>query len=1183
MSMTQSQPLLRQIRHLIGAGPEARLSDGQLLDRFVAAREEAAFEGLVRRYGPLVLGVCRRVLRDAHAAEDAFQATFLVLVRKAASLDRRQPLGGWLHTVAYRLALRARASEGRRRACETLATSERQESSSAASSDLAAAVEEELMRLPEKHRLPLVLCYLEGKTNEQAAQALGCPKGSISWRLAQARDTLRDRLTRRGWSCPATLLSSLLAPAAIEAAVLPVPLVRRTVQSALWFIAEEAAPIGAASAQVLALAQGALTTMTSLKWKVAAGFLLCVGLLGGGLASRSSADAQTTPAPAAAPSATRPAVAPSLPEGVSARLGSSHLRHGDAIFHAAYLPDGKSIVTAGKDQTVRLWDQATGREIRRFDRGPMEPPPVIKMGQPNVLRMSRMGNVDQGFPIALSKDGRTLASSNGERVLLWDVATGKRLREFKTGHPTISTVQFANDGKTLATLGAEGVIHIWDLETGKSLRRHGEAPAPAGKGAPNPLAPPTRAGLAAALSPDLNYLAAQEIDLASQSFNLKIIDMRTGKEVAEISAPVGGAQALVFSPDGKTLALGAAPGGVQLCDVMTGKEIKTFEGARHEGSIDSLAFSADGKRIAVGRDSGVLDLWDVASGEKQRTIGTPPPRAGRMVMVRVVGLGVVAGPALTFSPDGQTVAASHGGTTLRQYEVATGKETLPPGVGHRSAVATLATDGQRLLTHGRGDSVHIWDLKNGRSVGEHRLPDGAGLVAISADGKTMAVATPQAVKVIDAATGKETISIPVGASGVSAVGLSANGRRVATRESGTPDIRIWDAATGKELRAISPATEAAQGAGAVVMQALGLTMPDLVFSPDGRHLAGAGGKRQLCLWDAETGDQLWEAAFPQDQTADRVAFAPSGRALAVRHANGTVSLYETATGERRTVLGKPSQDGGTPHFTVSFGGMSMPLHDKGIPAAGLAYSPDGRVLAVAEAAKSGVRLWDTTTGQELAHLKGHEGGVVSLLFTPDGKQMISGSRDTTALVWDVASRRAVVSVGGERLDDATLDTLWKDLGGRDSEKAYLALRRLAGQSQQAADLVASRLAPVTTADARKIERLIADLESDEFEVRRKAETELEQLADFAEPILRKTLKGEPSLDVRQRVERLLRKISGVALDGPRLRELRTIELLEAVQAEVARPVLEKLAKGAAEARLTREAKAALGRMSGNAK
>src|SRR5262249_52281674 len=157
--------VLRHLRHLIGPASPGEVTDGHLLHRFVTGRDEAAFAALVQRHGPLVLGVCRRLLRDANDAEDVFQATFLVLVRKARSLDRRGSLAGWLYTVAYRLALRLRADAARRREHERQAAtmSPTEPRNDAAWKELAALLDEELNHLPEKYRTPLVLCYLQGK------------------------------------------------------------------------------------------------------------------------------------------------------------------------------------------------------------------------------------------------------------------------------------------------------------------------------------------------------------------------------------------------------------------------------------------------------------------------------------------------------------------------------------------------------------------------------------------------------------------------------------------------------------------------------------------------------------------------------------------------------------------------------------------------------------------------------------------------------------------------------------------------------------------------------------------------------------------------------------------------------------------------------------------------------------
>src|SRR5262245_46473131 len=204
--------VLDHVHKLIGTRRETDISDGELLDRFVTRHDNGAFETLVRRHGPMVLRTCRRALGNMHAAEDAFQATFLVLARKAASIRNRGSVGGWLYEVAYHLAIRARADAARRerheRRAPDMATVEAAGGDS--HEEIQAMIDEELHRLPEKYRTPLVLCYMEGKTNTQAAKELGWPAGSMSSRLARAREMLRDRLAGRGVALSAGGLAVIL-------------------------------------------------------------------------------------------------------------------------------------------------------------------------------------------------------------------------------------------------------------------------------------------------------------------------------------------------------------------------------------------------------------------------------------------------------------------------------------------------------------------------------------------------------------------------------------------------------------------------------------------------------------------------------------------------------------------------------------------------------------------------------------------------------------------------------------------------------------------------------------------------------------------------------------------------------------------------------------------------------------
>jgi RNA polymerase sigma factor (sigma-70 family) len=277
--------LARPLRALWDLGVVGGLSDGQLLDRFTTGPSESiepAFQALVERHGPMVLRVCRRVLDDPNDADGAFQATFLVLLRRARSVRNRGSVASWLHGVAMRIAARARVESARRRRIEARGVrpsvgsdndTDRQDSES--------LIHEELHRLPEKYRAPIVLCYLEGLTHEGAADQLGWPVGTVRGRLSRARDLLRTRLTRRGVTATAALaaVESLTQPAR---AAVPAVLRDATIQSVVQ-VATGRAIASVASAHVAIWVEGTSRIVALSSWKMAAGLLLLIGTLGTGL------------------------------------------------------------------------------------------------------------------------------------------------------------------------------------------------------------------------------------------------------------------------------------------------------------------------------------------------------------------------------------------------------------------------------------------------------------------------------------------------------------------------------------------------------------------------------------------------------------------------------------------------------------------------------------------------------------------------------------------------------------------------------------------------------------------------------------------------------------------------------------------------------------------------------------
>ena len=296
--------MLRHIRQLAVAADLGEANDAELLEHFTARRDEAAFAALLRRHGPMVLAVCRRVLHHEADAEDAFQATFLILIRQAAGIARPAALGCWLHEVALRTACRARARSATRRRHERQVPPMPQQDFVAAVAwhDLQPVLDEEVSRLPAKYREAFVLCCLQGRTCAQAAEHLGCPRGTVWRRLASARELLRARLTRRGLALPAGALAAALAGGQASGTV-PAGLVAATTGAAV------AAGGAAVPAPVAALVRGGLGALASAKVMAVLGVVLALGAAWAGMGLL----ADDTRAPQVAPAAAQPG-RPAVPE-----------------------------------------------------------------------------------------------------------------------------------------------------------------------------------------------------------------------------------------------------------------------------------------------------------------------------------------------------------------------------------------------------------------------------------------------------------------------------------------------------------------------------------------------------------------------------------------------------------------------------------------------------------------------------------------------------------------------------------------------------------------------------------------------------------------------------------------------------------------------------------------------------
>jgi RNA polymerase sigma factor (sigma-70 family) len=1227
MASGQLTVVLRHLRNLIRLRPVEDLSDGQLLEHFIDRQDEAAFEALVQRHAPLVLSVCRRVLLDEHEAEDAFQATFLVLAKKAASIQKQDSVASWLYGVAYRVASQARMRAAVRRAHERQAGERGRVSAPsghprgahaaplAGSVDclpedhpmsgdpvaevgrreLRAVLDDELYRLPEKYRAPLVLCYLEGKTNEEAAQQLQWATGTLKSRLIRGRELLRDRLAHRGLALSSAALVTTLTASAASATV-PAALVENTVRAAMLFAAGKATAAGVVSAEVVALAQGMLRAMMMNHLKLAAMILLAVGVLGTGASflfqptavAQAPGAAQAQPAQPAQAAEEKKAgtdlYGDDLPPGAVARMGTLRWRHGGAVTFVAFLPDGKGLLTASTDGTLRLWDVDSGKEVRRFGQAQAAAGGVgggfggIAAGGAIVVS-SNVGLGNSG--LALAPSGKVLATSAGNAVTLYEVDTGKELRRIQPVGNAAAALAFAPDSKTLAVKGFDQAIRFFDVESGKQIRELKE-----NQGGPRGFG---FFGSAPGLvfSPDGKTIAtaASARDNQQLSFSIKLWDVEGGKELRQIKLDQRGVSSLTFSPDGKLLAFGTANfgggSGIHLYDPDTGKEIRQLEG--HTNGVGSVVFSPDGKKLASrGMYDPQIRLWDVETGKETGKLGEPA--AGNRNGVFFVG-GVGAGKDLAFSPDGKILASGGSNNTVRLWELASGKERAGLG-GHSAAVASivLASDGKTLISRGADNTLRRWEAASGKQLSQFNLPEGTTTVAISADGQTVAAgAIDTTIRLLEAATGKELHKLQGHQNGTAALAFSADGKLLASRGNGDNTIRLYDVAKGNDLRQIAIAPDDVNKAGVIVVNGAiyGGGGAGLAFSPDGRYVASPGAGQTIRLWDVVTGKEARQIALPKQRGVGSFTFSPDGRILATENFDGTISLWEVASGRECGMLGKPpAGQPGRPGVNVQAQIMIAGMPAWGMGGAGaatLAFSPDGRFL-VARGNDQSVRLWDVAAAQEVKQFKGHQGGVATVAYAPDGKTVASGSQDTTVLVWDVRELHARPRPAAVELPAKEVETLWADLQGDDAVKAVKAVRTLVTSPKSVVPFLGAQLKPAVPVDASKIDKWIADLDSEKFAVRKQAAEELEKLGPLARQALEDVLKGQPSLEVRKRAETLLEKLTGGNLSADDLRLTRAVWVLEETGTPEAKQVLETLAKGAPGALPTREAKEALQRL-----
>lgn len=1135
MTSGQLVALLKQFRRGSGARETLILSDRELLERYVLSREEAAFAELVRRHGGMVWGVCRRVLADDADADDAFQATFLVLIHKATTLRGRESLAGWLQAVAWRLARKVKTEVARRRIKEARTTKESELDFTAEVErrDLRALLDAELDRLPEKYRAPLVLCYFEGLSYREAAQQLGWRDGTVCGRLARARELLRQRLSTRGL----TLSTAALGAALTEPANAPAASVAAVARIATLFALGQTAGSGVVSAPVATLAQAGLHAMRVARLKAMAVLAAVFCLFAGSgvlVVHRISSAKEQAPERSAAPPTKQPDRARTtqadgrdfhgdpLPTDALARLGTTRFRHGYNVFGIAFTPDGTRVLSADW-YGAHLWETASGREIRRLGprfqtslrslslsgdgklvalaehhSGTIQ---ILETATGKLLRQFKNGpdNDDRFCSVMFSPDSKVLASYAGRIIRVWDPATGKQLRQWQADPEGVHRIVFDPDSKTLISGGDDRTIRFWDTATGKEVRRISDHPGPI-------------VGLA--LSPDGKMLAS------------------LGSTKREFNGP-GGGSGIMWLTDNKVHLWDAANGKNSRQLEATGPAPKNRGFGSHPNAISELLFAPDGKSLVTAGQDRTIRIWDVSEGKERRRWEIPWVTS------------------LAFSRDGKILATGGVDCSLRLWDWTMGRELRePPGHCGGVHVLALSPDGRRVASAGMDRTVRIWDAASGRELHCFRGPEGEmAPIGFSANGRTLTTLGVELTlggadkkgRVWDAATGRELRQLPDWAE-CSSWTVSADGRTYAFVVR-SREVRLWDAVAERK-------------------QSVRIEHPKrifrLAFSPNASALFGWCGDQKVHVWDTVTGKELRQFAAGDGSEAKTVAFSPDGRWLAAAGRERDMRLYDLGTGKEVRRFTSPS-----PFISC------------------LAFATDGRTLAGSSLNDPVIYLWETASGQVRHRLSGHQGRIFTLVFCADAKRLLSGSEDTTALVWDLMGDSAGQQEWKKLPSRADLKTRWDELASANAESAYQALRSLTAAAGPTVDYLREKLRPIPAPDPQHVARLIADLDHDVFARRERAAKELEMLGEAIEPALRAARADAKSAEMRRRTEALLEKITDSEsrmLSGARLQILRAVEVLERIGTIEAQRLLRLLASGAPGARQTEEAKAALERL-----